>query len=181
MKRFGGTWFIWLLVVGFFLFQAWPALKQYGGIGLDLGEPFPLITLEKLDDEHVPVKVGRGGPVVLNVWATWCAPCREELPMLQSLANDWSGQSLKVFIVSEEITAKQRVVAYLQGASISLPAYFLSSGEARKLGGIGVVPTTFIIDGEGRLVSRFNRRVNRQELERELRLLAVEKPRLKQE
>ena len=171
MKRYVGTGLIFLLIGAFFLFQVWPALKQFGGMGLELGQEFPPVALETSDDRTYPVPLGKGNVTILNVWATWCAPCREELPMLQQLSDDWTSKNVKVFLASEEITAKRRVVDYLQSANIHLTPYFLTSGEGRKLGGIGVVPTTFVIDRNGRLVQRYNRLVTRVELESVLRAI----------
>ncbi|MDH5216494.1 MAG: TlpA family protein disulfide reductase [Gammaproteobacteria bacterium] len=171
MKRYGGTGLIFLLIGAFFLFQVWPALKQFGGMGLELGQEFPPVILETTDDKAHSIPLGNGNVTVLNVWATWCAPCREELPMLQQLSNDWASKNVNVFLASEEITAKRRVVDYLNSSNIHLTPYFLTSSEGRKLGGIGVVPTTFVIAQDGRLIQRFNRLVTRIELESVLRAL----------
>ena len=91
--------------------------------------------------------------------------------MLQQLSDDWATKDVQVFLASEEITAKRRVIDYLRSTNIHLTPYFLTSSEGRKLGGIGVVPTTFVIDREGRLVQRFNRLVTRAELESVLRAI----------
>lgn len=180
MKPITGVSMIWLLIGGFFLFQAWPALQQFGGAGMSIGDTFPLIYLEKMDEEAIQAPIGSGDVVVLNVWATWCAPCRKELPMLQQLSNSWDGRGVRVLLANEEITAKSRVVEYLQSAGIRLPSYFLTSGESRKLGGVGVVPTTFIVDQKGKLINRYNGLVSRAELESVIVSLVGEKAGLKQ-
>ena len=180
MKRFVGKGVILLLIAGFFLFQVWPALKQHGGLGMEIGQEFPSISLETPEGQSEPLPTG-SGVLVLNVWATWCGPCRKELPMLQQLADHWRGKGVEVLLLNEEITAKSRVEEYLDSVSISIPNYYLTGPQSQRLGGIGVVPTTFIVSPKGILTHRFNRMVTRSELERAILQSVAKESRLEQE
>ncbi|MDH5544274.1 MAG: TlpA family protein disulfide reductase [Gammaproteobacteria bacterium] len=175
--KVSGTLFIWLLVIAFFVFMAWPALQELGGQGMSVGDEFPALELEDVTGKTLEFPADQ--IVVLNVWATWCAPCRAELPMLQSVGQAWERRGVQVVLANEEVTARTRVNDYLHSRNILLRSGFLPALQARRIGGIGVVPTTFIIDREGRLAVRFNRAITQGELERELERLLVKDANLK--
>jgi thiol-disulfide isomerase/thioredoxin len=97
----------------------------------------------------------RGRIVLLNVWATWCPPCREEMPTLDRLQATLGGPEFEVVALSIDEGGMPAVQAFLVGAAIRhLRAYVDASGDARALFGVGGVPLTLLIDRDGREIGR---------------------------
>lgn len=93
--------------------------------------------------------------VLLNVWATWCPPCREEMPALDRLQATLGGPDFEVVALSIDDGGMPAVRAFLVGAGIRhLRAYVDASGDARTRFGVGGVPVTLLIDRDGRELGR---------------------------
>lgn len=95
-----------------------------------------------------------GQPIVLNLWATWCAPCREEMPSLDRLAE--LTPDLQVIAVSQDRAAIVKVPAFFDKYDIdSLDPFYESSERAKKELRLKVFPTTILIDRKGKEVARY--------------------------
>lgn len=109
------------------------------------------------DPQGAPTSLAafRGRVVLLNVWATWCPPCREEMPTLDRLQATLGGPDFEVVALSIDEAGMPAVRAFLVGTGIRhLGAYVDVSGDARSLFGIGGVPLTLLIDRDGRELGR---------------------------
>lgn len=97
----------------------------------------------------------RGKFIVLNVWATWCAPCREEMPALDRLQQALGGPGFEVVALSIDQQGPQAVRKFFDEVGVkSLKLYIDPSAQAAfKLAAVGL-PTTFIIDPQGREIGR---------------------------
>lgn len=106
-------------------------------------------SLRDLEDEVFSLERYRGTPLVLNMWATWCAPCVAELASLERLAASLEGEGVELLIVSPEPVA--RVRSFLRRHGYRLPA---AVEDQRMPGAFGLraLPTTYILDGRGRIV-----------------------------
>lgn len=91
----------------------------------------------------------KGDPVLVNIWATWCAPCKVEVPTLQAL-HDSTGSDVKVALVSSE--SRGQVRRYVENAGYSLPVYVVDHLPLPFDG--QVVPRTFIVRPDGHVVYR---------------------------
>lgn len=91
----------------------------------------------------------RGRPLVLNVWATWCAPCVAELASLERLAESLSGVGVEVLVVSPEPAA--RVRSFLRRHGYRLPAAVEDQRMPASFG-LRALPTTYVIAADGRIV-----------------------------
>lgn len=112
---------------------------------------FPNLQLEALDGQsQVELASFRGRPVLLTFWASWCGPCRTELPELERLYGEMMGHGLVVLTVSVDrtVAAAER---FMQRTGLRLPVYRLGLDELRKLG-LQSIPTSVLLDGEGRTV-----------------------------
>ncbi len=100
-------------------------------------------------------KVSQGKVVLINLWATWCGPCRKEIPDLIALSKEL-GQDVIVVGVSEDDAAKfASVVSYVEKNNITYLNLFDSNKQlAEAFGGIAAIPTTFIVDGSGTIVQK---------------------------
>lgn len=113
--------------------------------------PAPEIHFDGSDGQALTLAAFEGKQLVVNFWATWCAPCREEMPSLARLAQAGI-PDLVILPISIDRLPNDKVAAFLAeiGAG-ALPAYQDRSGEsARALGARGL-PMTVVIDGQGRL------------------------------
>ena len=110
----------------------------------------------------------KGTPVVLNFWASWCKPCREEMPLLQELHErlSRSGDGLVLGIDSRDTT--EAAQEFLRERDITFPSLRDREGEySREFGGTGY-PETFVIDREGRIAAARRFPVTQEWLDREL-------------
>ena len=118
---------------------------------LEIGQPAPPLVLHTLDGKDIATRDLIGQIVILTFWATWCEPCREELPLFSSYAARHAQEGLRVLGFSldgPESLPKVRDVA----AALSFPVGLLGSAYAGGYGRIWQLPVTFVIDRAGRLV-----------------------------
>ena len=107
----------------------------------------PDFELETVDGDLVRLSDLRGEVVALNFWATWCAPCRLEMPDLQARADAY-GDRLTVLGVNFDETAEE-VDAFRQEVGVRFPLLLDPGGEVQRLYRVLGYPTTFFIDSEG--------------------------------
>jgi len=117
---------------------------------LVVGQPAPPLVLNTLDGQSIATGDLLGQVVLLTFWATWCEPCREELPLFSAYASLRAPQGLRVLGFSldgPEALPKVRAVA----ASLSFPVGLLRNPYAGGYGRIWRIPVSFVIDRAGRL------------------------------
>ena len=91
----------------------------------------------------------RGQPVLLNFWATWCPPCRQEMPDLDRIAKDFAGKAHVLAVGADPQETAETFRNFRQSLGLSLPVGVDSSGEAARLYGARAIPTSFFIDARG--------------------------------
>jgi thiol-disulfide isomerase/thioredoxin len=141
--------------------QAQPAAAEAGPQkGVDRshqGKPAPDVVFTNPDGGDISLDSFHGTPVLVNLWATWCAPCVKELPTLDKLAqsHDVDG-ALGVIAISQDSGPHPSVVAFLGKLNIKdLGAYQDSKMGLSGALGAEVLPTSILIDPEGREVWRY--------------------------
>ena len=117
-----------------------------------VAEPAPDAELVTTDGEPLKLSELRGRVVLLNFWATWCVPCRSEIPSLNALERDLSPRGFKVLGVTTSDSA-DLVREYQRDVRQDYTVAIGDDGVANKYS-VGVLPTTFIIDREGRIRHR---------------------------
>ena len=110
----------------------------------------PDISVKTMEGKPVKLSEFRGKVVLLNFWATWCPPCRAEMPSIETLYQRYKSTDFQILAISvqEELPV---VKTFLAQNSYSFPIGLDPSGEAAQLYGIRGIPTTFIIDQKGTL------------------------------
>lgn len=150
MKRNGlvglgvGGWFS--LAASFAVLAAEPQLTEVAG-----QPPAPEFALTDADDRLHRLADYRGAPLIVNFWATWCAPCRAEMPALQRAweAIEDEGIGLVAINVGEDADA---VRAFLERYPVTFPLPLDRETRVAPLWPMRGLPTTFVLDGEGRLI-----------------------------
>lgn len=119
-----------------------------GGPGPDLGKPAPDFTLQDLAGNTVRLSDLRGRPVLINFWATWCAPCRTEMPELDAVARERGPERLRVLLVDFQ-EDPQEVQRYVDTLGLSLVPLLDRDGAVARAYRVGGLPTSFFVDSAG--------------------------------
>ena len=155
MSMFGRfSSFLWFIVVG------GVAAMTVGGGALEVAaqssdsqattEEAPDFALQTLDDESFRLQDHQGEVVVLNFWATWCAPCRREIPHFVTMQKELGDQGLQfVGVALERDAGPDKVRAFAEKMEINYPVGLGDGSIAEKYGGVRGLPMTFIIGPEG--------------------------------
>lgn len=119
------------------------------------GELMPAVTVKDPDGKELNLAALQGQPVLLNLWATWCAPCVVEMPMLDELAAVKDGE-LRVVTVSQDMRGAEVVVPFFDDRKFARLEPWLDPANdlAAAYGGGGVMPLTVLYDAEGQELFR---------------------------
>ena len=120
----------------------------------DVGpEPVPDLTLETLDGTSIDLTAQEGDLLLINFWATWCAPCREEIPDLKALHSDLD--NLTVIGIALDRKGREVVEPFAQKLEINYPIVIDEAGTAEaEFGPIPGLPTTILVTPEGQITKR---------------------------
>ncbi len=118
---------------------------------LELGKPAPPLVLNTLNGQRIATQDLQGDVVIVTFWATWCAPCRQELAILSEYAERHAQQGLRVLAFSLDGADELPQVRDI-ASKLSFPVGLLGSSWAGEYGRIWRVPVSFVIDRNGHLV-----------------------------
>ncbi len=114
------------------------------------GNRAPDFTLQDLDGNDVPLSSFRGSIVMVNFWATWCQPCKDELPFIQTVSDNWADKNVVVLEVAEKENEDLNTVKqFVTDNNYTMQMLFDTDGQVNSLYGVGTIPATFFIDPEG--------------------------------
>ena len=148
-------WIVIIIVVGIvgggWVYQGRVSLAQANPTGRppapQVGHPAPDFTLTTLAGDSLTLSELRGTAVVLNFWATWCGPCRSEMPAFESV---WQAQRGNVIFVGVDVReASNAVESFASSLGITYPLPLDSIGEVADIYRVRAFPSTFFIDAEG--------------------------------
>lgn len=114
----------------------------------------PEISVISLDNQQTTLASFKGKVVLLNFWATWCPPCREEIPSMMKLNRLMAGKPFQMVCVSVDEGGKKAIEDFFKNSGFSLPAYTDPNGQTAKTYGITGVPESFLIDKNGVIVKK---------------------------
>lgn len=127
------------------------------------GQMAPPFTLKDTSGHKVSLSDYKGKAVVVDFWATWCAPCKIEIPWLEQFHNEYAGQGLEILGVSEDdldpddkaklLEEKQAIADKATQLKINYPVLIDDASVSTPYGGIDGLPTTFFIDRSGKVVA----------------------------
>jgi thiol-disulfide isomerase/thioredoxin len=127
------------------------------------------LSLKDMNGQRVRLRDLRGKPVVLNFWATWCGPCKAELPMLVEAAKEYGGHVVFVAASLDDEKTKQQVPAFISMHQIDFPVWLGATGDDLSKLGLGeAVPATAFLDQEGHIQSRILGQLRKEDLKERL-------------
>lgn len=135
----------------------------------------PDFMLKSKESGNIRLSEQRGNIVLVNFWASWCGPCREELPKMEELYQKYKGLGFEILSVNvDEVASKADLL--LDNIEVSFPVLYDTSGEVSKLYDVNAMPTTVIIDRDGnqRLIHLGYRAGDEKKYEKALKLLMKE-------
>jgi len=112
------------------------------------GGAAPDFTVKDLEGKDLQLSTLKGSVVLVNFWATWCPPCKEEIPSMIKLNKAMTGKAFRMLAISIDEDGKDAVENYFKGSK-DLPTYLDADGETAQLYGTTGVPETFIVDKQG--------------------------------
>jgi peroxiredoxin len=137
-----------------------------------LGSRAPDFALRDMKGNYVSLTAMRGKVVVLNFWATWCPPCKLEMPSLNRLYNDYRTKGIEVVAISTD-SSEKGIRNYLGETRLSLRILQDQDGRISRLYGVYSLPTTYVIDQSGMVVLHYMGEQNWDSLEIRSKLEAL--------
>jgi len=119
----------------------------------DLTGSAPSLQLADLHGKQVSLADFKGKVVILDFWATWCPPCKMEIPDFIEIESEFGARGVQIIGVALDQPGRTREFAESHG--MNYPVLVGNDDVAARFGGISGIPTTFIIDRSGRIVQRF--------------------------
>jgi cytochrome c biogenesis protein CcmG/thiol:disulfide interchange protein DsbE len=142
-----------LILVGVWIFVLVRLGPHIGAIvGITSGEDLvPTFRYETLAGDTVSSAALRGNVVLVNFWATWCLPCKIEMPLLQSMAQRHAESGLIVLGLSRDRGPASDVRTFLADRGITYPVAIVGRDAEQAFGGVRGYPTSFLLDRSGRI------------------------------
>jgi len=116
--------------------------------GVEVGNLAPDFQLQNLDGQTVSLGNLQGKPVLINFWATWCGPCRSEMPYIQEIYEGWSEEELVVLAINIG-ESSSKAEEFMQSYNLSFTVLLDTRQDVAQRYNITGIPTTFFIDKDG--------------------------------
>lgn len=135
--------------------------------------PAPDVTVYTADGQAVKLSDFFGKPIVLNFWASWCGPCKAEMPdfdkAFQELGSDV--QFLMVNLTDGRDETVETASTFIKDSGYSFPVYYDTTMEAATAYGISSIPTTYFIDSSGNVAAGANRMLSEENLQQGISMI----------
>jgi thiol-disulfide isomerase/thioredoxin len=145
-------------VVAAMLFAGLHLARKNGAGGLSpgalQGQLAPGFELKSLEGQNVKLSDFRGKAVLLNFWATWCGPCKIEMPWFVELQKEYGPQGLQIVGVAMDDSSTQDIAKFVKEMGVNYPILLGTESVGQSYGGVGALPTTFFVDRDGKFVAR---------------------------
>jgi len=133
-----------------------------------MGKPAPIITLTDLNGNRVSLADFEGQVVLVNFWATWCPPCKAEMPDIQRLYEEFASQGFTVLSIDME-ESPQAVAQFRDVYGLTFPIAIDPQGSVNPAYAIRGLPTSWLVDKKGVLRYIWTGRINTPDIERRIR------------
>jgi thiol-disulfide isomerase/thioredoxin len=129
------------------------------------GLPAPDFELTSLDGKVVKLSDFRGKAVLLNFWATWCSPCKIEMPWFVELQKKYGNDGLVVVGIAMDDTDAPKIAQFTSEMGVNYPVLLGTDKISEDYGNVQYLPTSFYIDREGKLIGKGTGLLGREEIE----------------
>ena len=120
----------------------------------------PSVHIQDLTGKKIDTKTfsNDGKPMIINFWATWCAPCKRELAAIADVYDDWQTDTgVKLIAISiDDARSMARVAPYISGQGWDYEIYLDPNGDFKRALNVNNIPHTFLVDGSGTIVYQHN-------------------------
>src|ERR1700676_2944517 len=116
--------------------------------------PAPDFTLQSLDGNSMRLSDFRGKAVLLNFWATWCGPCKIEMPWFIELQKQYQAQGLQIVGVAMDDSSKEDIAKFAQEMGVNYPVLIGKEAVGDAYGGVPALPESFFIGRDGKIVDK---------------------------
>ena len=135
-------------VIGFLLTQANTKNEPTANSSLETREPAPNFTLALLGGKSFQFSNHKGKPVLINFFASWCLPCREEMPVLVKIAHEYGPKGVVLLGIAVDDT-EEKMKDFIARYGVNFPVGLDKTAEIQKSFGLYGIPTTYFIDKQG--------------------------------
>jgi thiol-disulfide isomerase/thioredoxin len=142
-----------MLVFGFKLARRSSQSASTGDVQMKSGIA-PDFTLQSLEGKTVHLSDFRGKPVVLNFWATWCGPCKIEMPWFVDLQKEYGPAGLQFLGVAMDDASTKDIAEFAESMKVNYPILIGKDTVGDAYGGVQFLPETFFIDRDGKVVDK---------------------------
>lgn len=115
----------------------------------------PDFNLPTSDGKSLKLSSLKGKVVILDFWATWCPPCRKGIPDLIDLKKKYGAKGVEIIGISVDQDTKPEVVPFIKDYGINYPVVYADNNVVMQYGGIRAIPTSFVIDKQGKIVASY--------------------------
>jgi len=121
---------------------------------LSKSTPAPDFTLQSLDGKNMRLSDFRGKAVLLNFWATWCGPCKIEMPWFVDLQKEYGPQGLQIVGVAMDDSSKEDIAKFAQEMGVNYPVLIGKEAVGDEYGGVPALPESFFIGRDGKIIDK---------------------------
>ncbi len=132
------------------------------------GSPAPDFELTSLEGRQVKLSEYRGKAVLLNFWATWCSPCKIEMPWFIELQKQYGPKGLQVLGIAMDDSGTAEIDKFAKSMGVDYPVLLGKEAVGQAYGGVQYLPTTFYIDRQGRIVDRVFGLISESEIKQDI-------------
>jgi len=162
-----------MLAVGVYKSRRSPDQTKTSGAGMK-GQSAPDFALQALDGKTVHLSDFRGKAVLLNFWATWCQPCKIEMPWFAELQKQYGPQGLQIVGVAMDDASPKEIAEFAQDLGVNYPILVGKEAVGDAYGGVQFLPATFYIGRDGKVVDKVFGLKGRGEIEENIKKALAE-------